>query len=156
MMFLPEDKWSSRYEEQFYTIRMKGYVTIYSPSELPTSDLFNDDDNMVCSIFGLCNNSKKFPAVYYQIQVFRGPKSYIVLRRYSQFVTLCKKLDPCGTLQLKKSLPPKSHPLLFTEVPLTKRILGLYNFLNDILTRQECVNNVLIEQFLELNREEET
>ena len=153
-MFLPEDKWSSRYEEQFYTIRMKGYVTIYSPSELPTNDLYNDDDNMVCS-FGLCNsNSKKFPAVYYQIQVVRGSKSHIILRRYSQFVTLCKKLDPTGTLQLKKSLPPKSHPLLFTEVPLSERLLGLYNFLNDILTRQECVNNVLIEQFLELNSEE--
>lgn len=28
MMFLPPDKWSSRYEQQFYTVEMKKYAKL--------------------------------------------------------------------------------------------------------------------------------
>jgi len=152
MMFLPEDKWSPRYEEQFYTIRMKRFKTINNSSELPYSDFDTED---TCSIFGInvCNNNKRFPAIYYQIEVLCGTKQYTILRRYSQFVQLCKKLDPNNTMKIKNNLPPKSPLLMFhnpTKLDYYKRMESLYTFMNDLLTRQEFVDNILIMQFLEL------
>mmetsp|Transcript_32256 Transcript_32256/g.59609 ORF Transcript_32256/g.59609 Transcript_32256/m.59609 type:complete len:160 (-) Transcript_32256:952-1431(-) len=157
MMFLPEDQWSPRYEEQFYTIRMKKYTTLHSPAEAAkrNTDPFGDDD--ACSLFGLCNNGKKkYPAVYYEIEVLNGTTSHTCLRRYSQFHHLCKKLDddPSGEILgcLRKSLPPKTAPFhKESDDFLEERMVGLHAFLRDLLIRQECVNNPLIEQFLELN-----
>jgi len=151
MMFLPEDKWSPRYEAQFYTIRMKRFKTINNSSELPYSDFDTED---TCSIFGIKCNNKKLPAIYYQIEVLCGTKQYTILRRYSQFVQLCKKLDPNNTMKIKNSLPPKSPLLMFhnpTKLDYYKRMESLYTFMNDLLTRQEFVDNILIMQFLELN-----
>ena len=155
-MFLPEDKWSPRYETQFYTIRMKNYIIINSPAELGIESIFGlcDDDN--CSLFGICNNKQTFPAVYYEIEVLCGTKQHTILRRYSQFDTLCKGIDPYNKMNIRNTLPSKNITIstLFHKLPnddiLNKRMVGLYNFMSKLLIRQECVNNPLVSQFLEL------
>mmetsp|Transcript_1703 Transcript_1703/g.3628 ORF Transcript_1703/g.3628 Transcript_1703/m.3628 type:complete len:159 (-) Transcript_1703:1051-1527(-) len=156
MMFLPEDQWSPRYEKQFYTIRMKKYTTLHNPSEIikeaNNADPYEDDDD-ACQLFGFCNNNKKkYPAVYYEIEVMSGTTIHTCLRRYSQFHLLCKQLDPNGDMGLKKILPPKTAPFRkLSNTFLEERMSALHAFLGDLLIRQECVNNPLIEQFLELN-----
>ena len=164
MMFLPEDKWSPRYETQFYSIRLNKYTTLNRPPDIISKHHENDNDTLFgeeneCSIFDFCNSHQKYPAVYYEIEVMSGSKTHTCLRRYSQFYYLCKKLDPSGEMGLKKSLPPKTNnPLLlfhqskrdFDDDFLKERMDGLYAFLRGLLIRQECVNNPLIEQFLEL------
>eukprot|EP00580_Thalassiosira_gravida_P000270 CAMPEP_0201607736 /NCGR_PEP_ID=MMETSP0492-20130828/6748_1 /ASSEMBLY_ACC=CAM_ASM_000837 /TAXON_ID=420259 /ORGANISM="Thalassiosira gravida, Strain GMp14c1" /LENGTH=50 /DNA_ID=CAMNT_0048072389 /DNA_START=214 /DNA_END=363 /DNA_ORIENTATION=+ len=37
-MYLPEDKWSPRYDEQFYTIRMKNYTTLHTRPAPPSQE----------------------------------------------------------------------------------------------------------------------
>lgn len=160
MMYLPKDKWSSRYGQKFYTIYMTTYTIINNPSELPQSD--NDysllgDDDILCSLFGniICNNhNTSFPAVYYEIQVLCGTNKHTILRRYSQFDQLYKMLDSRNNMKLRNRLPPKTLSLLHKVIPnddvLNKRLLGLYNFINELLIRKESVDNPLIERFLEL------
>jgi hypothetical protein len=148
MMFLPESKWSPRYETQFYTIRMNTYTTLAKPTPSSSSD--HDDDttfgNDECS---LCNQKNKFPAVYYKIEVLRGNTQHTCLRRYSQFVYLCNKIDATG--ELRRHLPPKAG-LFHKDSPefLEQRMKELYKFLMNVLTRPECVNDKWVEAFLEL------
>ena len=160
MMYLPKDKWSSRYGQKFYTIYMTAYTIIHNSSELPPSDydysLLGDDD-MLCSLFGniICNNhNSSFPAVYYEIQVLCGSNKHAILRRYSQFDQLYKMLDSRNIMKLRNRLPPKTLSLQQKFIPnddvLNKRLLGLYNVINELLIRKECMDNPLIERFLEL------
>lgn len=183
MMFLPEDKWSPRFDKQFYTIRMNKYVSLKGPPT-PTSDDTNskihqfgkDDNNDCCSILPICNNTKQtYPATYYEIEVLRGNQVHKCLRRYSQFEYLCKKMmldfikkSPIAmnreieemTLEIKKTFPPKTIALiqnnkLTDDKFLNERREALYNWLRGLLIRQECVNNEVIKQFLELNDPDE-
>ena len=144
MMYLPKDKWSSRYEQQFYTIQIQSYSKLNKP---PTgaSDSFTD---VTCQF--LCG--PKFPAVYYSIEISCGTKHHSCLRRYSQFQLLCNKVDPSGKLGLQLKLPPKTG--LFhqeTTYFLKERMQRLNMFLEDFLTRQEAVDNAFVEQFLDLH-----
>lgn len=147
-MFLPVDKWSPRYEKQFYTIRMDKYTIVDRPPTTSTSgDAFND----TCNFLDICGSKNNFPAVYYEISVFCGTEHNTCLRRYSQFLQLCNKLDPNGSMGIKKLLPQKTHPFhKDTDAFLVERMEGLYRFMKDILVRPECVNNSLIEQFLDI------
>lgn len=147
-MFLPESKWSPRYETQFYTIRMNSYTTLEKPPDHAAADTtFGNDE---CS---LCNHNKtKFPAVYYKIEVLRGHTQHTILRRYSQFLYLCKKIDATG--EMHKHLPPKAGLLFHKDSPefLSVRMEGLYKFLMNVLLRPECVNDKWVEAFLELRK----
>jgi hypothetical protein len=147
-MFLPVDKWSPRYDKQFYTIRMDKYTIVDRPPTTSTSgDVFSD----TCNFLDICGSKNNFPAVYYEISVFCGTEHNTCLRRYSQFQQLCNKLDPNGSMGIKKLLPQKTHPFhKDTDAFLVERMEGLYRFMKDILVRPECVNNSLIEQFLDL------
>lgn len=150
-MFLPESKWSPRYGTQFYTIRMNSYVTLDKPATYLGDTTFGDDE---CS---LCNHNTKFPAVYYKIDVIRGNTQHTVLRRYSQFLYLCKKIDVTERDNiLKRHLPPKTG-LFHRDSPefLEERMEGLYKFMMDALIRPECINNKWVEDFLELSAGEE-
>ncbi len=153
MMFLPESKWSPRYGTQFYTIRMNSYVTLDTPTRSSDNIIFGDDE---CSL--LCNHNTKFPAVYYKIVVIRGNIQHTVLRRYSQFLYLCKKIDNFterANLH-KRHLPPKAG-LFHRDSPefLEERMEGLFKFLMDVLLMPECANNKWVEAFLELSTSEE-
>lgn len=155
MMFLPESKWSPRYGSQFYTIRMNSYVTLNSPTPSPSDDItFGGDE---CSLL-LCNHNTKYPAVYYKIDVIRGNTQHTVLRRYSQFLYLCKKIGITerDNIMHKRQLPPKTG-LFHRDSPefLEERMEGLFKFLMDVLLRPECVNNKWVEAFLELSTSEE-
>jgi hypothetical protein len=139
MMYLPQDKWSSRYDKQFYTIQINGYSTLDKP---PEGDFVQD----TCF---LCTH--KFPATYYTIEISCGHDRHIVHRRYSQFVTLCKKFDPSNQLGVRSKLPPKTG-LFHKDINdfLEDRMNALYGFLKGLLTRQEAVGNGVVERFLEL------
>lgn len=194
LIFLPYDKWSPRYESQFYTIKMERYYIIRDPSDWPagatgattttttTSDDENEDMNSTitcqfCSRHrggdgrggggegGINKKKKKYPAVYYEIEILRGSgsgggsnnnssnnnSSYSstttittgtkLYRRYSQFDTLLKQLDPYPNklhLRKKYNFPPKTYMLdswRSTDV-LDERMVGLYNFICNILSQQ--------------------
>lgn len=143
MMYLPDDKWSPRYEQQFYTIQMKKYSKLNKPPS--TEDIFTQES---CQLF--CGQPK-FPAVYYSIEISCGSSKHTCLRRYSQFLSLCNKFDPTGKLCIRARLPPKSPFRETTDEFISVRMEGLYNFLNDLLMRQESVGNQLVAQFLELD-----
>ncbi|KAL7483849.1 hypothetical protein ACHAW6_009492 [Cyclotella cf. meneghiniana] len=146
MMYLPEDKWSSRYDNHFYTIKMKTYTTLDNPPQ--TVDTFHQD---TCQLLGVCGRAK-FPAIYYAIDVFSGTDHRTCLRRYSQFRQLCNKIDPNGALGIRAKLPPKTGPFhKDTSDFLEDRLNGLNAFMREVLTRQDSVGNSLVEQFLELN-----
>ena len=158
MMFLPEDKWSPRYEPHFYTIRLKRYLIVRDPSDWPevTAAADNYDDDTARTFCGV-GSKKKYPAVYYEIEVLRGETRSSCLRRYSQFDSLCRQLDPRGALGLRKSLPPKTFTLdsWRSNDVIDERMVGLRDFLCDALARQECTNNPAIVKFLELDESEE-
>eukprot|EP00986_Skeletonema_menzelii_P010254 scaffold4968_cov148-Skeletonema_menzelii.AAC.1 len=150
MMFLPESKWSPRYEAQFYTIRMNTYELLDKPA--PTT--FGNDE---CS---LCNyHHQKHPAVYYKIEVLRGNTKHTCLRRYSQFLYLRNKIhytERDDNMYTKKHFPHKTGPF-HRDTPqfLEERMEGLCKFLMDVLLRPECVNNKWLEAFLELSSGDE-
>jgi hypothetical protein len=142
-MYLPDDKWSPRYEQQFYTLEMKTYSNINKPPS--TDDTFTQEScNFLCG-------EPKFPAVYYSIEISCGTAKHTCLRRYSQFQSLCNKFDPTGKLGIRAKLPPKRPFHEATDEFLGMRMKGLYSFLNEVLTRQEAVGNPLVVQFLELD-----
>jgi hypothetical protein len=116
----------------------------------------NDDAH--CSFLcGGIGSRRKFPAVYYEIEVLRGgnERATSCLRRYSQFDALCRKLDPDGVLGLRKSLPPKTYTLdsWRSNDVIDERMGGLRDFLCHVLSRRECAHNPLIATFLELEEE---
>jgi hypothetical protein len=172
MMFLPESKWSPRYESQFYTIRMNSYVTLEKPPPEEDEDAvgrnntFGNDTDDIYTFFKLCNilnvtPNKTFPAVYYKIEVLRGNSSHTILRRYSQFVYLHHKLINSIILQNNSKdinkLPPKTgqfHNMTnnTNEEFVYERMEGLYKFLVGLLMQPECVSNKWITAFLELDR----
>lgn len=107
------------------------------------------------------NNKKKYPAVYYEIEILRGSggaaadgnddnsssatsidataaSSKKVYRRYSQFDALLRRVDPHR--DKKYDFPPKTYMLdswRSTDV-LDERMVGLYDFLcNMILSQQQ-------------------
>lgn len=144
MMYLPEDKWSSRYEQQFYTINMKAYAKL---DKAPTKE-----DNFTQDACQFICGKPKYPAIYYTIEVSCGTEKHTCLRRYSQFQQLCNKFDPNRMFNVRSKLPSKTG--LFhkdTEEFLDERMSGLYVFLSELLTRQEAVGSPLVEKFLELD-----
>jgi hypothetical protein len=145
MMYLPEDKWSPRYDKQFYTIKMKIHTTIDNP--LKPVDTFNED---TCHFLGICRNANA-PTIYYSIDVLSGTNHHTCLRRYSQFRQLCNKIDPKGALGIRSKLPPRMGPFLKdTSDFLEYRLNGLHAFLIEVLARQDSVGNSVVENFLEL------
>ena len=207
LIFLPNDKWSPRYESQFYTLRMERYYIIRDPSDWPTSttsgtttttasdDENNEDANSTTITCQFCSRrrgggcggegamnkkKKKYPAVYYEIEILRGSGSGAaadgnnnnssstaatsidaattaskkIYRRYSQFDALLRHVDPRGTK--KYIFPPKTYMLdswRSTDV-LDERMVGLYDFLCNILSQQqqqlEYGSRCIIGNFLEI------
>ena len=123
---------------------------------------------------------KKYPAVYYEIEILRGSGSGAaadgnnnnssstaatsidaattaskkIYRRYSQFDALLRHVDPHGTK--KYIFPPKTYMLdswRSTDV-LDERMVGLYDFLCNILSQQqqqlEYGSRCIIGNFLEI------
>ena len=152
-----------------------------STTATTTSDDENEDMNsstITCQFCSRCrgggmdNNTRKktkYPAVYYEIEILYGSgggrgtnnsnssitntntNTTKVYRRYSQFDTLLKQLDPYPykyQYRNKYNFPPKTYMLdswRSTDV-LDERMLGLYNFLCNILSvvkqqQQECNSN---------------
>ena len=136
MMFLPPDKWSPRFGEQFYTVKMAKFLKCQTP---PTTDSFASD---TCS----CFSSPVGPAVYYEVMILSGNSSQCVYRRYSEFHYLWKKTGGFGLV-----LPPKTS--LFhedTDEFLNGRLEELYLFLTKALAFRECSGNAMVERFLGL------
>lgn len=140
MMYLPPDKWSPRFGEQFYTVHIGKFLNCET---LPTTDSFASD---TCSCL---SPGRRRPAVYYEIVIQFGNSSRSVYRRYSHFHYLQKKLVQTGRLGLV--LPPKTW--LFhedTDEFLNGRLGELYSFLKKALVLRECSGNALVERFLGL------
>ena len=165
--------------ERYYIIRDPSDWPALSGTTTTTTTTSDDDDEndedanstITCQFCsrrrgGGCGveggmNKKKYPAVYYEIEILRGSGSAAadgndnnnsssatsidataagskkVYRRYSQFDALLRRVDP--RRDKKYDFPPKTYMLdswRSTDV-LDERMVGLYDFLCNIILSQQ-------------------
>ena len=98
------------------------------------------------------DNTKLFKKNYtlFEIKLYTPYKTWIIHKRYSQFVELKKKLEE---IKVKK-LPIIQPKLLFiNEQKLNERQLSLEEFLNDLFKRVNILKYPLIIDFIECPQE---
>merc|ERR1711966_222648 len=138
-------------------VRIRQHITVPAPRRdrcgiakgiAKQVDTFEAEDE--CSLLGFCRvNKRRYPSVYYEIEVRRGRERRTCFRRYSQFCRLASLLDPDGKRGLRRELPRKTCALQKEDVQLNERMAELDAFLTGLLGRVEYVGNPVIEQFLE-------
>lgn len=141
-MFLAFEDWSPRFESTFYTIKMESYELVGSPPEA----------NSISSSSTRLEGKYSFPAYYYRIEILCGKSKHSVLRRYSQFASLYRKIaqdhrnganDP--------SLPPGTCLCQPQDESFAQnRLEQLREFFGDILQLQGVSSHPAIVGFLEL------
>ena len=98
------------------------------------------------------DNTKLFKKNYtlFEIKLYTPYKTWIIHKRYSQFVELKKKLEEIKVKKLP-NLPPKL--LFINEQKLNERQLSLEEFLNDLFKRVNILKYPLIIDFIECPQE---
>ena len=98
------------------------------------------------------DNTKLFKKNYtlFEIKLYTPYKTWIIHKRYSQFVELKKKLEEIKVKKLP-ILPPKL--LFINEQKLNERQLSLEEFLNDLFKRVNILKYPLIIDFIECPQE---
>ena len=98
------------------------------------------------------DNTKLFKKNYtlFEIKIYTPYKTWIIHKRYSQFVELKKKLEEIKVKKLP-NLPPKL--LFINEQKLNERQLSLEEFLNDLFKRVNILKYPLIIDFIECPQE---
>ena len=86
----------------------------------------------------------------YEIKLYTPYKTWVIHKRYSDFVQLRKQLESKGIKNIPK-LPPK---LIFTnEQKLSERQLGLEEFINDLFRIVNIIKYPIIMDFIECPQE---
>ena len=86
----------------------------------------------------------------YEIKLYTPYKTWVIHKRYSDFVQLKKQLESKGVKNIPK-LPPK---LIFTnEQKLNERQLGLEEFINDLFRIVNIIKYPIIIDFIECPKE---
>ena len=86
----------------------------------------------------------------YEIKLYTPYKTWVIHKRYSDFVQLKKQLESKGVKNIPK-LPPK---LIFTnEQKLNERQLGLEEFINDLFRIVNIIKYPIIMDFIECPKE---
>ena len=86
----------------------------------------------------------------YEIKLYTPYKTWVIHKRYSDFVKLKKQLESKGIKNIPK-LPPK---LIFTnEQKLNERQLGLEEFINDLFRIVNIIKYPIIMDFIECPQE---
>ena len=86
----------------------------------------------------------------YEIKLYTPYKTWVIHKRYSDFVQLKKQLESRGVKNIPK-LPPK---LIFTnEQKLNERQLGLEEFINDLFRIVNIIKYPIIMDFIECPKE---
>ena len=86
----------------------------------------------------------------YEIKLYTPYKTWVIHKRYSDFVQLKKQLESKGVKNIPK-LPPK---LIFTnEQKLNERQLGLEEFINDLFRIVNIIKYPIIMDFIECPQE---
>ena len=86
----------------------------------------------------------------YEIKLYTPYKTWVIHKRYSDFVQLRKQLESKGIKNIPK-LPPK---LIFTnEQKLNERQLGLEEFINDLFRIVNIIKYPIIIDFIECPKE---
>ena len=171
VMYLEYGDWSPRYQDTFYTVRLRHFELCNSP---PTAA---DDTATTARVPKTTLGGKtNFPAYYYKVEVFCGRRDpRAVFRRYSQFKWLYEKLtrntiaggknsggsgtnhdfdDSSGNHRHRDlSFPPGSGCLCGPQNDNFARVRTeqLEEFLLDALTRRGVSNDEAVAQFLELD-----
>ena len=88
--------------------------------------------------------------VLYEIKLYTPYKTWIIHKRYNDFIQLREQLDSKGVKNIPK-LPPK---LIFTnEEKLSERQLGLEEFINDLFRIVNIIKYPIIMDFIECPQE---
>ena len=88
--------------------------------------------------------------VLYEIKLYTPYKTWIIHKRYNDFIQLREQLDSKGVKNIPK-LPPK---LIFTnEEKLSERQLGLEEFINDLFRNVNIIRYPIIMDFIECPQE---
>jgi len=143
--------WSPRFDANFFSLKMEQTELLQSAP---------NDDSTAHSNAMQVPGKEKYPAYYYQIDIFREKKQHSVLRRYSQFQWLYQQL----LVQYKQSLasgapptepmvfPPKTCPWQTQDDEFAEnRLEQLFEFLTDALKRPGVASHGAVVKFLELD-----
>ena len=98
------------------------------------------------------DTTKLFKKTYvlYEIKLYTPYKTWIIHKRYNDFIQLREQLDSKGVKNIPK-LPPK---LIFTnEEKLSERQLGLEEFINDLFRNVNIIRYPIIMDFIECPQE---
>ena len=98
------------------------------------------------------DTTKLFKKTYvlYEIKLYTSYKTWVIHKRYNDFVQLREKLNSLGVKNIPK-LPPK---LIFTnEEKLSERQLGLEEFINDLFRNVNIIKYPIIMDFIECPQE---
>ena len=98
------------------------------------------------------DTTKLFKKTYvlYEIKLYTPYKTWIIHKRYNDFVQLREQLDSKHVKNIPK-LPPK---LIFTnEDKLSERQLGLEEFINDLFRNVNIIKYPIIMDFIEFPQE---
>ena len=98
------------------------------------------------------DTTKLFKKTYvlYEIKLYTPYKTWIIHKRYNDFIQLREQLDSKGIKNIPK-LPPK---LIFTnEEKLSERQLGLEEFINDLFRNVNIIRYPIIMDFIECPQE---
>ena len=86
----------------------------------------------------------------YEIKLYTPYKTWVIHKRYSDFVQLKKQLELKGI----KNIPKLPHKLIFTnEQKLNERQLGLEEFINDLFRIVNIIKYPIIMDFIECPKE---
>ena len=98
------------------------------------------------------DTTKLFKKTYvlYEIKLYTPYKTWVIHKRYNDFIQLREQLDSKGVKNIPK-LPPK---LIFTnEEKLSERQLGLEEFINDLFRNVNIIRYPIIMDFIECPQE---
>ena len=119
------------HELDFEQIEISALITSYSLEE-DTSKLFNKN------------------YILFEIKLYTPYKSWLIHKRYSEFVELKKRLEEKNVKNIP-NLPPKI--LFINEQKLSERQLCLEEFINELFKRINILKYPLIIEFIECPQE---
>mmetsp|Transcript_3018 Transcript_3018/g.3555 ORF Transcript_3018/g.3555 Transcript_3018/m.3555 type:complete len:155 (+) Transcript_3018:46-510(+) len=137
--YLPIEHWSPRYDENFFTVKVKGKEKLTNqPRSIPK-----------VLLGGI--TKRNHPAVYYRIEVYSQQKMHICLRRYSHFEWLHHRFLSSSS-ELLSLFPPKTCPCqIQNEEFLQNRQEELKEYILDVLSRPNYAGHDAMHEFLELD-----
>ncbi len=136
LLYFPYKQFSSRFGDAFFTYNMQSF-------KLVTSDSLCFVANYIAFVFTM----------------YRGKSTWVIQRRFSEFVTLISYLkNTYSSIEDLPTIPPKTCLRMTTdEVFLKERLSQLDTFIDDllrVLSQRKLIGDLKVLSFFGLNFQE--